>query len=138
VPATYLSRSAFEPGVDRTGEDVDVRLGRCRPDERREPAGQGVDVVVDEDDQVREGLPQAGIPGGVQAMVGAQGVVGRAMAGGDRLARTWWAVLDDEQFGSVGRRLGGDRVEGDVEIVGPPECRDDDRRVWCERHQWPE
>ena len=119
----------LEAGVDRAGQHAD--LGRRRGiggQQRGEPAGPHVDVVVDEHEQVRGRGVDPRVAGGVQAARALVGDVARAVALRGRPRGVVGPVVDDEQLGARGGGLGGDRRQRHVEIARAPARRDDDAR----------
>ncbi len=79
--------------------------------------------------QLAVGVGDAGVAGGVQPEASVVGEVARAEALGGRADRGGGRiVVDDEHLGPGGGRLGGDRGERDLEVVGALAGGDDDRR----------
>ena len=85
LAAAEGQRMVVEAGEDRAGEDADLGgLGGVGDDQRREPAGVDLDVVVDVGQQRRGRLARARVPGGVEPARAVVGDVARAVALGDR------------------------------------------------------
>ena len=96
--------------------------------QRLQPSGANLHVVVDEHQQLAVGVGDAGVAGGVQPERPRVGEVAGAEALGERadLGRGP-VVLDHQQLGPGGGGLRGDRGERDLEIVGALAGGDDDR-----------
>ncbi len=62
-----VRRGSLQAGDDRPGEHVHVRVLAGGRQQRREPAGEGADVVVDEHHQLPAGALDAGVARDVQA-----------------------------------------------------------------------
>ena len=125
-----------EAGEDRAGEDADVGgLGGVGDDQRRQPAGVGLDVVVDVGQQRGRRLARARVPGGVEPARAVVGDVACAVALGDRTGLCARAVVDDEHVGAERAGLGHDRGERDVEVRGAPGGGEDDGGG---RGHWPD
>ena len=119
----------LEAGADRAGQHADVgrRALVCR-DQRGEPAGLDLDVVVDEDEQVRGGRVDAGVAGGVESSRCAVGDVAGAVAQRGRLRVAVRPVVDDDDLGSGRGRLRRDRRQRDLEVARSQPRRHDDAR----------
>ena len=127
LAAAQVQRVVLEAGEDRAGEDADVgRQGRVGDDQGRQPAGMGLDVVVDVGQQRRVGLARAGVAGRVEAQRALVGDVARAVAERGGARPVAGPVVDDEHVRAERGRLRDDRRERDVEVRGSPGGGQDD------------
>jgi hypothetical protein len=127
LAAAQRHAMVLEACADRPGEDAHVagQLSVCGQ-QRGEPAGPHLDVVVDVDEQRRVGLARAGVAGRVQAAAAVVRDVARAVAQRRRARLAGRPVVDDEQLRARGGGLRRDRPERDVEVAGAPGGGDDD------------
>ncbi len=126
VPAP--TAAALKAGADGAGEDLCAGVLAGAPQQRLQPSGANLDVVVDEHHQLAVRVGDAGVAGGVEAEAAACAKGGWRRSAGEcaHLGRGP-AVLDHQQLGPGGGGLGGDRGERDLEVVGARTGGDDDR-----------
>ena len=129
APARAAARWSSKRGADRAGEHADVRrLARPRRQQRREPAGADLDVVVDEGQQRRRRWRRRRCCARRSARAARRGRRS-ARRGGAATARVAGsrAVVDDEHLGAVPRAAcGAIERERHVEVARAVAGRDDD------------
>ena len=120
LPAAQAQVGALEPRTDRTAQHVVVRRARRSRQQRVQPARRRLDVVVHENHQVGAGRRHARVARGVEPLRLEQVLAAGAVAGGDlgHPPAVAAGVVDHNHLGARGARLGGDRVQGDVEVAG--------------------
>src|SRR4051794_1543308 len=115
----------FEPRADRAGQHA-VALRSA--EKRRQPARVGLDVVVDEHEQLARRRLDARVARRVEPVGLGQRDVAGAVPFGHRAGLVVRAVVDDDQLAALRR----DRRQRDLEVGRAPARRDDDGG--CGRH----
>ena len=120
--------SALEPRANRASEDVVLRRRTRSAQDCLEPPGRGLDVIVDEHDQ----LPARRLHPGVPRGVGPAGLWPRhelhPVPLRDRCGRGIRAVAHDDHLGPLRLGLRHDRTQRDVEVLRTLPRGDHDRR----------
>jgi hypothetical protein len=118
----------LEARLDRAAERLVLGVLGGSGDQRAEPAGPRLGVVVEEAQEVGGGGGDRRVAGGVEPARLALRHVARAVLGRERLGlRVRRVVLDHDQLGAVLGRLRRRGRERDRQVVAPPAGRDQDR-----------
>ncbi len=125
LAAACAEAVVLEARVDRPDERADLRRARLGgADERGQPAGTNLDVVVDEDEQVGGGDVDGRVARRVDPARPAALHVAGAVTRGHGPRGVVGPVVDDDHLGAVLVGLRADRAQRDVEVPRAAAGRD--------------